>query len=111
MYSQFRIIRAKFPSTCVACTGDIRKGDRIYWARGKRSHHVDCDTARLLHDSADNGCTACSGLGVRWNGIPCAFCDGTGSRECQERHGAIIRKRNANGDFVSPFVESRGGAA
>ena len=111
MYSRYRIIRAKFPSVCVACKSDIRAGDRIYWARGKRSHHVDCDTARLLHNSADDGCTACSGLGVRWNNAPCPMCDGTGSRECQERHRAIIRERTAHGDFASPFVESKGGVA
>ena len=90
MYRRYRIIRARFPSVCSACDGEVRAGDRVYWTRGQRPQHTDCDTARLLHDTADTGCTACSGLGVRWNNAPCPHCDGTGSRECQDKHRAIL---------------------
>ena len=76
---RYHKIRAKYAGVCCACNGDIEPGDRIYWARGCKPQHVDCETARLKH----SGCTACDGLGVRWNNAPCPMCDGTGSRVVQ----------------------------
>lgn len=35
-------ITAKFPGVCRRCTGRIRPGDQIYWAKGEKPRHVEC---------------------------------------------------------------------
>ena len=97
MMCGYRRLRAKYRGTCPMCEGPIEPGDLIYWRRGSKPQHVDCETARLQHD----GCTACNGLGRRWNNAPCPMCDGTGSREVQDfaRKGGHPRKM----PYLSPF--------
>ena len=96
-----RKIQAKYAGECWACSEPIEPGDMIYWARGQKPCHVDCELARLRH----LGCTACNGLGRLWNNRPCPACDGSGSREMQERH-RVQAKRDA-ARCPSPYVERK----
>jgi len=40
------VIVSKYHSTCAMCSGLIRPGDRINWARGMRATHEQCPTAK-----------------------------------------------------------------
>ena len=103
--THYRKLRAKYPGMCPTCKGAIEPGDRIYWRRGAKPSHVDCETARLKH----TGCTACDGLGVRWNNAPCPSCDGTGSRDVQEFAKRGGHPRKPGYEPMSPFLD-KGGA-
>ena len=78
---RYVLMTAKKAGKCTICAGEIVPGDKIRWARGSGACHVNCETARLRHTL----CTVCKGSGRLWNNAPCRQCDGTGSREMEER--------------------------
>lgn len=38
-------ITAKFPGVCRRCSGRIAPGEQIYWAKGEKPRHVECQAA------------------------------------------------------------------
>ena len=88
---RYRKMTAKYPGTCGACNLTIEPGDRIYWQRGAKPQHVDCETALLRH----TWCTACGGHGYLGNGRRCRACDGTGDRDVQNQNRVIAKRREA----------------
>jgi hypothetical protein len=71
---------AKRAGTCTNCRKAISPGQAIYWQRRAGAAHVDCQTAAYQ----SLVCTACSGKGGDWKGVPCRSCDGTGSKRVQD---------------------------
>jgi hypothetical protein len=47
-------ITAKYAGTCKGCGGRISEGERIIWARGRGSRHVDCDTQQPPAPKSDD---------------------------------------------------------
>ena len=41
--AHFRTITAKYPGTCRHCGEPFEAGDRVRWARGEGTHHLDGD--------------------------------------------------------------------
>ncbi len=90
---------AKKSGTCLECCNAIKKGQRIFWARGRGAWHVDCQNASLQATL----CTSCDGSGRRWNNATCSACDGTGQRSVQDAANAHPRTDGGRG-LVSQFV-------
>ncbi len=68
---------AKFPGVCRNCSGAIRPGQTILWAKSTGAYHTNCNTARMNSTI----CPACNGKGMSgWQGnTPCGRCDSTGT--------------------------------
>jgi hypothetical protein len=56
-FTRQMIIAARFPGTCRECGRRIHQGDRINWARGAGSTHLNCNEVGI--DEGDHRCIGC----------------------------------------------------
>lgn len=85
-------ITAKYPGTCPACNGSIRRGDRIEWTRGQKPTHSTCNATtetKAAEPRIDGPCWTCKAPGrFRSHGaaapVLCDSCHST-CKDCPRR--------------------------
>lgn len=60
-----RLITAKYPSKCPACSGSIGEGERVAWAKGEKARHPHCAGYLQCPYCYGAGCPSCRHKGYR----------------------------------------------
>ena len=107
MRTRPRRIVARYQSICPLCSKSVEPGDQVYWVPRQPPAHVNCQTAAYAHA----GCTRCHGSGAITEGPysrKCPACDGTGSKEMQERTRGTVDPMGVDTNYEDSCREDCG---